>query len=309
MNVLISTSSFGRASRQPLDVLDAAAVAYALNPYGRTLTAEESIELLSGVEGLIAGTEPLNRAVLSKASSLKVISRCGTGLDSVDLEAANDFGIRVLNTSDAHVDSVAELALGGILSVLRRIALTDRSIRAGSWAKPMGALLREKTLGIIGLGRVGKALVRLVQPFNCNVLAFDLFEDEAFADEYGVHYSPLDDVIGNADIVSLHVPYEPALYHLLDTRRIASMKPGAVLVNCARGGLIDEAALGDAVASGHLSGAFIDTFEQEPYDGPLTGLDNVVLTPHIGAYAVECRVAMELESVENLLRFFRDGSP
>jgi D-3-phosphoglycerate dehydrogenase len=304
--VLISTSSFGKNDRRPLELLEAYGAEYFLNPYGRKLQTDETLALLKDVDGIIAGTETLDRSILEQTPRLKVISRCGTGLDNVDLEAAVELGKRVYNTPEALVDAVAELALGGILDVLRRISYADRQIRQGVWEKPLGGLLRGKTVGILGLGRIGKAFVRLLQPFGVSILAYDLCQDEAFAKRYGVTYVSLEDGLSRADIVTLHLSYNSQVHHVLNRARLALLKPGAILVNCARGGLVDETALYDLLKSGKLSGAYLDTFEEEPYRGPLIELPNVVLTPHIGSYANECRLQMELEAVENLLRFFQE---
>jgi D-3-phosphoglycerate dehydrogenase / 2-oxoglutarate reductase len=301
-SILISTSSFGKQDRQPLDALEAAGVTYQLNPYGRKLKPEETMALLERVDGLIAGTELLDRHVLEQAHRLKVISRVGTGLDNVDLAAAEELGIQVYNTPDAHVDAVAELTLAGILDVLRRVTYADRQVRQGQWDKPMGLLLRGKTIGIIGLGRIGKAVVRLLQPFGVRVLAYEPYPDDDFAGQYGVTFCALEDVLGQADVVSLHLSYSAPNRNLLDATRLAQMKPSAFLVNCARGGLVDEGALYEALRDGRLSGAFVDTFAQEPYQGPLVELENIVLTTHIGSYAAEVRLRMEMEAVENLLR-------
>jgi D-3-phosphoglycerate dehydrogenase len=304
--VLISTSSFAQADRKPLELLTAAGVDYQLNPHGRQLKADESIALLSGMDGVLAGTEKLDQSVLPKATGLKVISRCGVGLDSVDLKAAAELGIRVYNTPEAHVDAVAELTLAGMLDVLRHVSATDQKIRRGEWHKPLGNLLRGKTIGIVGLGRTGKALVKLLQPFAVTVLAYDPNQDAEFAPKYQVTYLELNDLLPRVDIVSLHLPYSKEIHHLLDETRLGLMKTGAIVINCARGGLIDEASLADRLKDGRLAGAYLDVFEQEPYKGPLLELSNVVLTAHIGSYAAEARVRMEVEAVENLLRGFSE---
>jgi D-3-phosphoglycerate dehydrogenase / 2-oxoglutarate reductase len=300
--VVVSTSSFGRYDERPLELLVAAGHEVVANPHGRRLTPDESRRLLDRAVGLIAGTEALSREVLAAAPDLRVISRCGVGLDGIDLEAAAERGIAVLRTGEAHVDAVAELALGGLLDVLRRISAADRGVRAGAWDKPMGRLLKGKTVGVVGLGRTGRRLVELLAPFAVTVVAVDPVEDRAFAAAHAVTYGSLDTVLESSDIVTLHLGYSPDAHHLLDAERISLMRPGAILVNGARGGLVDETALASALADGRLGGAYLDVFEREPYAGPLAGLDNVVLTPHIGSYAVEGRVAMEIEAAENLLR-------
>lgn len=299
--VFISTSSFGKVDSRPLDRLKESGIEVVTNPYGRTLTAEEAAESIADVDGLIAGTEPLTADVLARARRLKVISRCGVGLDNVDLDAAARCGIVVTATSQAHVDAVAELAVGAMLALLRRIPQNDRAVRQGRWEKVPGKLLRGRTVGIVGLGRVGKAVVRALQPFSVKVLAYDPVHDAAFAAIYGVHYTALDQLLSEAEIVSLHMPYTGTTHHLISRERIEHMRPGAYLVNTSRGGLVDEEALCDALESGKLAGAFIDTFEREPYQGRLATLPNSILSPHIGAYASESRLAMEIEAVENLL--------
>jgi D-3-phosphoglycerate dehydrogenase len=307
MNILISTSSFARYSREPLNRLEGWGASYRLNAKGRKLTEEEIAPLLGDVDGLIAGTEPLTRNVLRQAPRLKVISRCGTGLDNVDLDAAAELGIGVRNTPEAHVDAVAELTLAAILDVLRHVTESDRGVRNGVWRKLMGRLLRGKTVGLIGLGRVGRRLIELLEPFEVAILATDPREDREYADGRGVEYVGLDELLERADIVSLHCPYSKGIRHLLDAGRLGRMRPGAVLVNCARGGLVDEDALAEALRSGSIGGAHIDTFEREPYEGPLTQVHNVTLTPHIGSYAVEGRVRMEREAVENLIESMSNG--
>ncbi|MGH9465154.1 MAG: phosphoglycerate dehydrogenase [Thermoanaerobaculia bacterium] len=299
--VAISTSSFARVDRRPLERLAAAQYTVRTNPHGRTLSHDETAALLAGAVGLIAGTETLDRALFAQATSLRVISRCGAGLDNVDLAAAAALGIVVRSVARAHVQAVAELTLAGILDVLRHLARGDRSIRAGAWEKPMGSLLTGKTVGIVGLGRTGKALVRLLEPFSVSLLATDPVEDAVFAAAFGVQYRALGELLQASDIVTLHLPYGEAVHHLLDRDRLAAMKPGAALVNTARGGLVDEAALAEALAAGQLSGAYLDVFEREPYAGPLTVCETALLTPHVGSSAAEARAAMELEAVENLL--------
>ena len=302
--LLISTSSFGKLDERPLAMLTAAGFDYQLNPYGRKLTLEESADLMTGIDAIIAGTEKMDRELLSGLPRLKVISRVGTGMDAIDLQAAEELGIKVCNTPDAHVEAVAELTLAGILDVFRHISQAERAVRSGNWRKPMGRLLHGKVVGIIGLGRIGKALVKLLHPFDVTVLAYDPFQDTAFAQQYNIQYRAVEAILPEADVVSLHLSYSKDSHHFFNERLLNLMKPDAILVNCARGGLVDEDALLSHLQAGKLAGAYLDTFEKEPYDGPLTAAENVLLTPHIGSYAAECRLRMETEAVENLLAYF-----
>lgn len=177
-------------------------------------------------------------------------------------------------------------------------------MREGTWRKPMGRLLHGKVVGIVGLGRIGKALVRLLHPFDVTILAHDPYQDSDFASKYGIRFLDLESLLSESDVVSLHLPYNSERHHLLDERLLGLMKDEAILVNCARGGLVDEDALFNLLKNGKLAGAYLDTFEKEPYQGPLTSIDNVLLTPHIGSYAAECRLRMETEAVENLITYF-----
>lgn len=302
--VLLSVSSFGAAGDGPLRLLEAAGVNVVPNPHGRKLTEDEVAELIAGVDGVIAGTEPLNAAVLERAGRLRVISRVGVGLENVDLNAALRMGIVVRNTPEALTDAVAELTLGGILSVIRQIGRMDRDMHAGAWERQMGGLLRGKTVGIVGLGRIGRRLAELLHPFEVRLLAADRAPEPAVADQLGVRYVELDELLRESDVVTLHLPgLEDSL---IGADEIALMRPGAILVNASRGGLVDEAALHAALADGRLAGAYLDTFASEPYDGPLRDLPTVLLTPHAGSYAAEARERMETEAAQNLLDAFEE---
>jgi len=306
--IAITTSSFGKESGEPVDLLKAAGFELAFNPHGRKLTKPETVELLRDADGLIAGTEALDREVLSQLPKLRVISRVGTAVDNVDREYAKERGIPVYNTPDGPTDGVAELALGGLLALLRRIPQSDASVRRGNFAKPMGRLLRGKTVAVIGLGRIGKALVRLLQPFGVTVLAVDPVRDEKFAQEFGIRYVHLDEALLEADVISLHLSGSTKTA-LLGAAELAKMKPGAVLVNAARGGWVDEAALLSVLKGGKLGGAYLDVFAAEPYQGPLAELENVVLTAHIGSYALECRIGMEVDAARHVVEHFaRSGA-
>lgn len=301
MKVLISTSSFGKHDRAPLERLKGAGLEVSLNPYGRKLTATEVKELLVDADGLIAGVEPLTENVMRSAGCLKVISRCGVGMDSVDLEAAKQIGIKVFNSPDAVTPAVAELTIGLMLSCLRRIPQSHDIIKKGNWSKQMGYLLKGKTVGIIGFGRVGTEVGRLVRAFGADVLYHDVADISCPAD---TKCAGMDDLLESSDIVSLHASCAKRHCPLIGKDEIKKMKNTAVLVNTSRGEMVDEQALYDALKNGELLSAGLDVFQKEPYTGPLRELDDVVLTCHIGSYAKEARVRMEMEAAENLLKGF-----
>lgn len=300
--VFISTSSFAQYDASPLKLLKDAGVDVGVNPYGRKLTPDECLSLYKDIDGLIAGTEVLTAGVLRSARKLKVVSRCGAGTDSIDIEAARELGITVFTTADAPTQAVAELTIGLMLDLLRGISREDRSIRVGVWPKNMGNLLSGKTLGILGLGRIGRRVVGLTQPFNLKYIAWDISPDRQFAAKYSIEFIGLDELLVKADIVTIHLPYTSELKGIIGGRELNLMKAGAFLVNTARGGLVDEAALYDALKERKIAGAALDVFEQEPYSGSLTELDNIILTSHIGSYAREARVEMEIQAVKNLLQ-------
>ncbi|MDN5836245.1 MAG: phosphoglycerate dehydrogenase [Nitrosospira sp.] len=298
--LVISTSSFDADNNPHIKRLLDEGMHIDGNRYGRKLTEDEAMELLGAdAIGMIAGIEPLTERVFASAKSLKVVSRCGSGLDSVDLAAAKRYGIAVLNTPEAPAQAVAELTMGLILSALRRICQTDRLLRAGEWPRTQGQLLAAQTVGIVGLGRVGGRVARLCQAFDAKVVAHDSYVKQP---PPGIESVPLEKLLAEADIISLHLTYDADTHHLLDGEAFARMKPGAVVINTARGGLIDETALAEALASGQLGAAALDVFEQEPYRGPLLKCDKTILTSHIGSLARESRQRMEVEAAENLLR-------
>jgi D-3-phosphoglycerate dehydrogenase len=306
MKIVISSSSFGKVDGSAIETLKKAGFTAVLNQYNRKPTEEEFIELMDkDIVGLIAGTEKITEKVLQNATSLKVISRYGVGLDNIDLEAAKRRGIIVCTTPDAPTQAVAELTLALILNLYRGIGEVDRNLRSDKWTPLMGRLLSGKTLGIIGLGRIGKALVKLVQPFELKIMGHEPYPDSDFVSFYRVELSSLEKLLSESDIISLHVPLTDETYHLIDKKELALMKIGAIIVNTARGSLIDEGALIEALEKGLIGGAALDVFENEPYHGKLKDFDNVLLTPHIGTYAKETRIKMEREAVENLLNVLR----
>lgn len=269
------------------------------NSFGRKLTEDEVLDMLkNNVVGMIAGVEPLTKRVLESVKSLRVISRCGIGLDSVDTDVAQKLNIKVFNTPSAPVAAVAELTIALILDVLRKVSQTDRTIRQGYWKQFMGSLLASKTVGVIGCGRIGSKVSKLLKAFNAQVLVTDQRHVLVAPD---IINCQLDELLNRSDIITLHIPYGPSTHHFIQHERIMKMKAGSILINASRGGLIDEQALFNALQSGHLAGAGLDTFEEEPYNGPLITLPQVVLTAHMGSYAKETRTQMEREAAENLL--------
>jgi D-3-phosphoglycerate dehydrogenase len=293
--VLITTSSFGERDNDAIAALTAANISIVFNPLGRRLTEDEAYELIGQHNpiGIVAGVEPLTERVLSAAPLLKAVARCGTGMDSVDVAAAERRGIRVSRTPDAPAAAVAELTIGLIFAVLRRIAQADRTIRGSGWKSLTGGLLGARTLGIVGYGRVGGRVASIVRPTGAKIIACDPHLAEA-----DVPLVALDDLLKASDVISLHSVGGSVR---LGSREFGLMRKGAILINTARGDLVDESALIEALKSGHLAGAGLDVFEAEPYHGPLASIDTAVLTAHMGSYAAETRAQQEREALFNLV--------
>lgn len=292
--ILIGPSSFSEADKTPLETLLSHNFDVINNPYRRKLSKEELIELLPGVSGLIAGLETLDREVLEK-SDLKVISRCGSGLSNVDLESTRELNIVVCNTPLGPVTAVAELTIGCLLSLVRQVPQMDWALHQGQWSKRIGKQLQNSFIAVIGFGNIGRRVAQLLYAFGSKVLAVDPFLSDVVEN---VTVVGLKEALEKADIITLHVSGEECL---LGKGEFNLMKEGVYILNAARGGLIDENALKNALDSNKVAGAWIDTFNEEPYNGPLCKYQQVILTPHIGSYTFECRRSMEMEAVKNLL--------
>jgi len=300
--VLIAPSTFGELSKEPVDSLLSPGYNLTYNQKGRKLNNKELLELISECDGVVAGTEKYTREVLDSAYKLKVISRLGVGMDNIDQEIVIEKGIKVFKTETSPAPAVAELTLGLILNLLRRISLNCSNMKKGIWQKVQGSLLCGKTLGIIGLGTIGKHLVDITHGFGLAYLAHDLKEDKVFAESKNIQYCSIDDLLSKSDIVSIHVNLSDDTRGLIDYQTLKVMKREALLINTSRGEVINEDDLIRALGEQILSGAGLDVFYDEPYKGPLLQYDNVVVTPHIGSYAREIRMKMELEAVQNLIK-------
>ena len=306
--VLITTVPFGEVDRRPLDLFEAAGINYAINSIGRRLRAEELAEMIGDVDVLIAGTEPITATVMDRANRLRLISRVGIGLDSVDLRAAREREILVSYTPDAPAPAVAEMTMGLILSLLRSLAQADRAMRGGVWHRFVGRRLSELTVGVIGVGRVGKRLIRHLQGFAPRILANDIVPDHQFGSAHQVHWVEKETIYKEADIISLHLPLTPLTKNLITRREMDMMKPDAMLLNTSRGGMVNEHDLAQALKQGRLAGAALDVFGQEPYSGELVTIEQCLLTCHMGSMSRDCRAQMELEATEEAVRFCK-GEP
>ena len=303
--IFISTHPFGTTGRKPLDLLEETGWELILNPHGRRLKAGEVAEHIREVDAVIAGTEPYDAQTLKDAERLKTIARVGIGLDSVDLEYCRDRGIQVTYTPDAPSRGVAEMTVANIVNLLRHIHESDTSVREGAWNRLMGRLVGESTIGVVGVGRIGTILIELLQAFGPKILACDTDPEVHGRPLHNIQWLAMDELLEQSDVVTLHIPLTEENRHLIGRDQIARMRTGAMLVNTSRGGIVDEAALEDALFQKHLGGAAVDVFEKEPYEGALAEMDNVVLTAHMGASARTSRYLMELGAAENCISVLR----
>ena len=294
--IAITTTSFGKHDDSPLKLCKEKGYEIILNPYGRKITSDEFGELAKDAIGVIAGTESINEAVASKLSSLKVISRCGAGIDNIEMPAMKKLRIKVFNTPDAPTLAVAELTVGLILGLLRKVVLMDSALRKGRWNKLMGNLLYGKRVGIVGFGRIGQKVAELLKGFGCKIAYSDPDVEGCIS---GADKLPFEELLAWADVISLHTGGKD---NLLGEKEFKLLKKEAYVVNTSRGTAIDEEIAYEYLKERKIAGMALDVFSQEPYAGPLKGLDNVILTPHIGSYAKEARVNMEMQAVENLLK-------
>ncbi len=259
---------------------------------------------------IVRSATRVTRNVLAAGRRLKVVGRAGIGVDNIDVAAATELGIVVMNTPEANANSAAELAIAHLFSLCRRLPAADRSVRAGEWKRSQftGAEVAGKTLGVIGFGNIGRIVAARGLGLKMRVLCHDPFVTAGVFAERGVTAADLDSLLARSDFVTLHCPLIDATRHLLDAGRIARMKPGARLINCARGGLVDEKALYEALKSGHLAGAALDVFEQEPPGAsPLFELPNVEFTPHLGAATAEAQQAVGVEIARMITAFLHNG--
>lgn len=297
--LLSTTTTFAKESPSLLQMISDRDFQLVVNPLNRKFDENELSDLLDEHRpvGILAGTEPITRSVLEKAQKyLRVISRVGAGWDNVDRDAAAEFGIMVFRTTGVLTQAVAELTIGLILSALRFIPLSDKLTREQKWEKHMGGLLQEKVVGIIGFGEIGRRVGELVNAFGCKVIYYDV-------NPVSVSWAQpvsLRELLSQADIITLHVSGSGQILGVKEFNIIS--KPEVVIINTARGELIDESALYEFLLDRKNSIACLDVFQNEPYEGPLCSLDNVILTPHIGSYAREARIVMEQRAVENLFQ-------
>jgi len=310
LKVLVVPSLLADRPSAYLDHLEAAGLEVLRSPLGRPYGEAELIEGLRGVFATIAGIEPYTERVLREAPDLEVIARFGVGYDQIDVPAATRQGVYVAMAFGANHETVADLALALMGAVARNIVVYHQRVAAGGWGWEFRPGLWRATVGIVGLGRIGRAVARRCRGYEMRILAHDVVRDEAYAQSHGIELTSLERLLAESDFVTLHAPHTPETDRLMNDARFRLMKPTAFLINTARGGLVDEAALHEALVTGRIAGAGLDVFRREPpTDSPLLHLDNVVLTPHAAGSDLAAEAAAGRCSVESILAVARGDSP
>ena len=302
--ILITTVPFGAVDQAPLSKLKSAGLDYVINPLGRKLKENELAEMVGDFDVLIAGTEPITAKVMQSARRLRFISRVGIGLDSVDLLAAERHGIKVSYTPDAPAPAVAELALGLMFSLMRLTHVANAEMHRGEWRRHFGRRMADLTVGIVGAGRIGSRVLTYLNKLGFKqLLVNDINPHLSFSNELTFKRVEKEAIYRESDLISLHVPLNFDTKNLIARSQLLQMKSDAMIVNTSRGGVINETDLAEVLMSGHLSGAAIDVFEQEPYVGPLAHIDRCLLTSHMGSMSIDCRTRMEIEATDEAIRF------
>lgn len=303
-NVLITTVPFADNNPRPIQLLEKAGINYVINPIGRKLKENELIEMVSEFDVIIAGTETISEKVMERGKNLKLISRVGIGLDSVDLLAAERLGIQVSYTPDAPAPAVAELTVGMMLALLRGIHTVNSQMHEGLWHRYFGRRISEIVIGIIGAGRIGKGVIERLSSFRpAKVLVNDIDAEIELGSMPWIKFATKEEIYNLSDVISLHVPLTNQTKDLIRYQHLTQMKKDAFIINTSRGGIINEGDLARALNEGCIAGAAVDVFETEPYCGELSNIDRCLLTAHMGSMSIDCRARMEIEATEEAVRF------
>ncbi len=311
MRILVTPTSYGKTDSRLKSELENLVGEVIYNPTSKPLRSAEVARLLAGVDGFIAGLDEIDRLALVQADRLKVIARYGVGVDNIDRTAAWEKGITVTNTPGANASAVAELTVGLILSLARRIPEAAAATRSGGWPRLTAVSLDQKTVSLLGFGAVGKQVARRLGGFDCDILAYDPYPDLDFAMEHNVQLVKQEEAIQEADFLCLHLPLLPETRALVNADFLSKMKKSSFLINTARGELIDEAALADAIQNGRLAGAGLDVFAHEPPspDNPLLKLPQVLVTPHCSSHTDGAMNAMGWMALNDCLAVLRGEEP
>jgi D-3-phosphoglycerate dehydrogenase len=308
--VIVSSRTFGKVVSIGEELLrnNGFAVFYARTAPGTLIDEDYLAELVKREQpyAIICGTEPITRKVLESSQNLRIVMKRGVGIDNIDLQTATSLNIAVGNAPEANKKAVAELTLGLILVLVRHLYDAIQSTKSGKWIPFIGHELNNLTIGVIGTGRIGREVIKLLHGFGAKILAYDIMPNNELAMQYGVKYVSLDTLLKMSDIVTIHAPLTKETHHMIGQRELEMMKPSAFIINTARGEIIDEVALYNHLKEKKIAGAALDVFSQEPpLNNPILNLDNVIATPHMGAYTFEAMEKMDRICAETIIAFSR----
>lgn len=309
--VLVTATNFSKLCAEAKRLLESHNCEIIENRFGRPLTFGELKEVVGEVDGVIAGVDTWNEEVFKLAPRLQGIARFGVGVDNIDLEAARNYGVQVTNVPKGNANAVAELAIGLMIAVRRRISALDLSTKQGGWERFVGSELAGGTIGLLGFGNIAQLTAKKLKGFDVELIAYDKYPDPAKAAEYGVKMTTFEDVLAHSDIVSMHLPSLKETYRIMNEAAFARMKPSAVFINTARGAVVDEQALSRALSSGVIAGAAIDVYESEPVsaDNPILRIGNLITTPHTAAETFETYTRVSMINAQALLDIFEGREP
>ena len=306
MNVFIGTEIFSTLNSEPINKLSSEGLNFKLNPLDRQLISDDYVHLnFEDFDYIIAGIEPYNRKFFIEYPRVKVISRIGIGLDSIDLDSAEEFGVSIYNTPEAPSRSVAELTIGHIISLSRGIIEMNNDGHNKKWNPVLGREISGMTIGLLGFGRIGKLVAELLQPFNCKVISYDIKWDYNISKRLNVKRVSFEELLKESDILSIHVPLEDSTNKMINNSVLDLMKETSSIINTSRGGIVDDIALVDRLKSGKLKSAALDVFEYEPDLDRYAGVSNLIISHHSASNTLEARHRMEIGAVNNLINHIR----
>ena len=310
MKILITPRSFASTSKKTLEMFRKKGYEIIKNETSRPLNNREMSVKIKDVDGIIIGIDDLNAQIIKQARNLKIISKYGVGVDNIDIKAATAQGIVVTNTPTANIDAVADLAFALMLALARRIPEADRETKTGNWKKFIGTSVWRKKLGVIGLGKIGKQVVKRAEGFEMEILCHDIIQDEEFARQFGIRYVDLETLLKESDYITIHVPLNDATRDMIGYKELEMINENAFLINTSRGGIIDEKALYNTLKNNKIKGAALDSYKEEPPENsPLAELENIIMTSHNGAYTKEAINNMGIQATQNLIDVLEGREP
>lgn len=309
VKILVTSRSFGQVSKEPINLLKQNNFLIDFKKESGLYGEEDFLKVIGEYDAIIVGADHMTAKVIEAGRKLKIICKHGAGVDNIDCEKAKEKGIHVTNVPATNSDAVADFTFGLILNIARKISESAFEVKQGKWNKNIGVDVYKKTIGIIGCGAIGRRVAKRAKGFDMQILAYDPYVTKS-TNTSDINLVDFETLIKVSDFISIHVPLTPDTRNLISSKQMQQMKKGAFIINTARGGIVDENALYDFLANGHLGGAALDVTEQEPIqDSPLLKLNNVIITSHIASYSKEALNAVSMACAKNIIKRFNNETP